>query len=292
VTAFQGTTVVYQSGQVPIGAPGFDAQSDPDLWLLRDCIFDTQGKQVDMFWQARWSRRTTRDARRRRAARCDAPETFPRRNQRATPDVRSYMLTLPCVRRVTLGALTASLWIGPFACSSGSGATGDGDGGGAMSSPDAVADVATASDAPASDDGGPAACASLGYHADTFASGLKKAGTAGIFTFVLVSADPSPPNDPQFNTWTIQVLDSTGAPVSGASVSLPNTDVALGWTFQKNPWMPNMGHGSSVVNTVTNSGDGTATVKVYFNMTGLWQTFVVAQSGSQTDSATFSFCLP
>jgi hypothetical protein len=52
VTAFQGSTVVYESGKVPLGAPGFDAGSDPDLWLMRDCIFDTQGKPVDMFWQA------------------------------------------------------------------------------------------------------------------------------------------------------------------------------------------------------------------------------------------------
>jgi hypothetical protein len=27
-------------------------QDDPDLWLLRDCMFDATGKQVDMFWQA------------------------------------------------------------------------------------------------------------------------------------------------------------------------------------------------------------------------------------------------
>ena len=25
---------------------------DPDLWLVRDCIFDGSGAPVDMFWQA------------------------------------------------------------------------------------------------------------------------------------------------------------------------------------------------------------------------------------------------
>jgi hypothetical protein len=52
VVAYQGPDVIYHSGGVPYGAPGFDLQSDPDMWLLRDCIFDPQGKQVDMFWQA------------------------------------------------------------------------------------------------------------------------------------------------------------------------------------------------------------------------------------------------
>ncbi len=52
VVAYEGTTIVYQSGAVPLGAPTFDAQKDPDMWLLRDCIFDTQGSQVHMFWQA------------------------------------------------------------------------------------------------------------------------------------------------------------------------------------------------------------------------------------------------
>jgi hypothetical protein len=52
VVAYRGTDVIYQSGVVPFGDPAFDAGADPDLWLLRDCIFDTQGNQVHMFWQA------------------------------------------------------------------------------------------------------------------------------------------------------------------------------------------------------------------------------------------------
>jgi hypothetical protein len=28
------------------------ANPDPDLWLLRDCIFDDKGAEVHMFWQA------------------------------------------------------------------------------------------------------------------------------------------------------------------------------------------------------------------------------------------------
>jgi hypothetical protein len=52
VVASKGGTVVYQSGVVPDGTPVVSVQNDPDLWLLRDCMFDGNGEQVDMFWQA------------------------------------------------------------------------------------------------------------------------------------------------------------------------------------------------------------------------------------------------
>jgi hypothetical protein len=43
--------VLYQSGVVPAGQPVTGLQ-DPDLWLIRDCIFDGQGNEVHMFWEA------------------------------------------------------------------------------------------------------------------------------------------------------------------------------------------------------------------------------------------------
>ncbi len=52
VVAYKGASVIYQSGVVPFGSPAFDAAKDPDLWLMRDCMFDPSGAQVDMFWQA------------------------------------------------------------------------------------------------------------------------------------------------------------------------------------------------------------------------------------------------
>ncbi|MGH7436703.1 MAG: multiheme c-type cytochrome, partial [Polyangiaceae bacterium] len=52
VVAYKGGSVVYQSGVVPFGNPAFDAGADPDLWVMRDCIFDPQGAEVNMFWQA------------------------------------------------------------------------------------------------------------------------------------------------------------------------------------------------------------------------------------------------
>jgi hypothetical protein len=52
VVAYQGAQVVYQSGTIPFGTAAFDAGADPDFWLMRDCIFDSQGDEVHMFWQA------------------------------------------------------------------------------------------------------------------------------------------------------------------------------------------------------------------------------------------------
>jgi hypothetical protein len=43
--------VIYKSGVVPDGMSVTSIQ-DPDLWLLRDCMFDAQSKPVVNFWEA------------------------------------------------------------------------------------------------------------------------------------------------------------------------------------------------------------------------------------------------
>ncbi len=54
VIAYNQGNVVYQSGVVPAGSPvtSLTAAADPDLWLIRDCMFGEDGGPVDMFWQA------------------------------------------------------------------------------------------------------------------------------------------------------------------------------------------------------------------------------------------------
>jgi hypothetical protein len=52
VIAYKAGTVIYSSGVVPMGTPVTEVKSDPDLWLIRDCMFDDAGTQVSMFWQA------------------------------------------------------------------------------------------------------------------------------------------------------------------------------------------------------------------------------------------------
>ena len=132
-------------------------------------------------------------------------------------------------------------------------------------------------------------CNNHGMEVDTYYPGISKAGTSGDFTFILVSADPTPPSDPRENTWTFKVVDKSGQPVKDATLSLPTTPQ---WTFPQNPWMPFMRHGAPVPLTVKSNGDGTGTVTIDFNMSQYWQTHICAQSGSTTDCATFSFCLP
>jgi hypothetical protein len=49
--AFSGDQVLYESGAVADDASIVDAK-DPDVWLIRDCMFDANDAQVSMFWNA------------------------------------------------------------------------------------------------------------------------------------------------------------------------------------------------------------------------------------------------
>jgi hypothetical protein len=57
LTAYQGGNVIYASGNadaigtIPSALP-LEGSPDPDLWLIRDCIYDGSGAEVQMFWQA------------------------------------------------------------------------------------------------------------------------------------------------------------------------------------------------------------------------------------------------
>ena len=58
LTAYKAGAVVYASGNTeaagsfPSALPLEESSPDPDLWLIRDCLYDAGGTQVDMFWQA------------------------------------------------------------------------------------------------------------------------------------------------------------------------------------------------------------------------------------------------
>ncbi len=216
--------------------------------------------------------------------------------------------TLTCSTAAAVAA--ACVWLGAAGCSAASAdakspaqSSSDADG-----STVAPADAVTAS-ADAADDDADAgsSCQTGGLPTDTYAPNLKKigrpasgdpqgdAGSSGALTFVLESDEvadaASGPLEPYTNSFTLQLLDSTGQPVKDATVTLPSNDQALGWPFSKNPWMPLHQHGSSIISTVTNNGDGTYAISTYFFMPGLWQIYLVAQTASVTDSAEYSFCL-
>lgn len=46
-----GNNVLYQSGSIADGV-GSVTSTDPDLWMMRDCMFDGADKEVHMFWEA------------------------------------------------------------------------------------------------------------------------------------------------------------------------------------------------------------------------------------------------
>jgi hypothetical protein len=113
--------------------------------------------------------------------------------------------------------------------------------------------------------------------AEVYAAGMKQSGDGSKLSFVLVSSDPGPPLRGT-NTWKVKVLDTAGQPVTGATLTVT-------------PFMPEHGHGSQVVPTVTAEGDQYEITNLYLFMPGLWQITVKAVSGGTTDSAAFTFCV-
>jgi hypothetical protein len=118
---------------------------------------------------------------------------------------------------------------------------------------------------------------------DIYAADMHKPGLSGQLQFVLVGSDPGPPIVGT-NTWTVQVLDGGGKPVTGATFTwLPG---------DKSVWMPEHGHGSTAQPQVTANADGTYTITpLYFFMAGLWQVTLQVQAGTMTDSVVYSFCV-
>ncbi|MFT3838245.1 MAG: FixH family protein [Myxococcaceae bacterium] len=80
------------------------------------------------------------------------------------------------------------------------------------------------------------------------------------------------------NTWQLKVLDTAGQPVTGATLTVT-------------PFMPEHGHGSQVVPTITADGDQYKITNLYLFMPGLWKVTVQAMNGATTDSAAFTFCV-
>jgi hypothetical protein len=211
------------------------------------------------------------------------------------------------MRGVALGIVTVWGSAGGVACVNSTGAASPRDEGGvgnnvSTSNPDGSPNE----DAPSADDA--PQCQSGSYHVDTYAPPITKVGSpasgnqddaaSSHLTFILesdvVMGVASSPADPFTNLFTLKLIDSSGQPVKDATVTLPTNDTALGWPFQKNPWMPQHMHGASIVPTVTNNQDGTYGISVYFFMPGLWQVYLVAQTtgaNAVTDSAMYSFCL-
>jgi hypothetical protein len=59
------------------------------------------------------------------------------------------------------------------------------------------------------------------------------------------------------------------------------------------PFMPDMGHGTSITPSMTANADGTYTVQpLYLFMAGVWSvTFTTVPASGPSDSAVFFFCV-
>jgi hypothetical protein len=138
------------------------------------------------------------------------------------------------------------------------------------------------------DDTGPASDAEIGCTGDSgteeFTSNLTHRGDSGSLSFVIAGANFTPPAVDN-NTWTLKILDASGQPVKDAVLTLPPG------SGHSDPWMPLHTHGALAAKAVNNN-DGTYTVApLYFFMGGVWSTYIQAQTGSVTDSTTFTFCV-
>jgi hypothetical protein len=132
-------------------------------------------------------------------------------------------------------------------------------------------------------DGGTACTAStpaLDAKLETYNPGMAQWGSSKVFQFGLLDSSPAPVSAGTSLTWTLQITDASGKPVTGA-------------TFTKiHPWMPVHNHGTSEVMVTAGSKPGTYVLQpLYFYMPGVWETDITAQTGSQTDSTSYFFCM-
>ena len=143
-----------------------------------------------------------------------------------------------------------------------------------------VSACSSSSSGDAVDASAPAALCATDSRAQTYASGMEQKGSAGTFEIKLLSITPAPAFKGN-NAWTIQVVDTSGAPVSGATIKV-------------NPFMPDHGHGSSITPQIAPGSDpGTYDITLLnLFMPGIWTvTIVVTSSSGVSDQSVFTFCI-
>ena len=130
----------------------------------------------------------------------------------------------------------------------------------------------------------PASACAGDPRAQTYAAGMEQPGLAGNVRVRLVTASPAPPAK-GLNAWTLQVVDAGGAPVVGAVVTVK-------------PFMPDHGHGSSLVPsaTPTDAAGRSSVTGLELFMAGVWEVSILvalpADAGvSATDTAKLTFCV-
>jgi YtkA-like len=113
-----------------------------------------------------------------------------------------------------------------------------------------------------------------------YSSGLTQTSMDGTVKATFSSANPAPPAKGE-NDWTVTLMDAHGSPMSGAALTVK-------------PWMPDHGHGSSVVPTITpGSAAGSYQLEnLDLFMPGIWQvTLTITPTGGTVETVVFSFCI-
>jgi hypothetical protein len=118
--------------------------------------------------------------------------------------------------------------------------------------------------------------------APPYSAGERFPSVSGAFTGVLVQSVPAPPARDS-NSWTVQIVDGTGAPQDGlAMTATPN--------------MPDHNHPVTVKPLVTPANDGTGTYKldpVYLFMPGYWEVKLSVQPATgPKDTIVLKVCIP
>jgi hypothetical protein len=126
-----------------------------------------------------------------------------------------------------------------------------------------------------------AANAAIGCTADArafdYEPGLEQPGESGLLSFRLVSAEPAPPAKGQ-NSWLLELFDGDGAGVGAAEI-------------EATPFMPDHGHGSTQIPSVSVADESYDLSPIVFFMPGLWRVRLDAQTDLGDDAAEFFFCI-
>jgi hypothetical protein len=112
-----------------------------------------------------------------------------------------------------------------------------------------------------------------------YAPNMSVTSASGALDFILVDSNPAPPAS-ETNVWTMRITNSAGVSQPGVAATVL-------------PFMPDMGHGTSITPSMAANADGTYTVQpLYLFMAGVWTvTFTTVPASGPSDSAVFFFCV-
>ncbi len=114
---------------------------------------------------------------------------------------------------------------------------------------------------------------------EAYSDGVSETSLSGNVSATLLSAEPAPPAR-GINVWKLHVTDASGAAISDAPLSV-------------SPFMPDHGHGSPSVPSVSAETDGDYEIDdLNLFMPGVWRvTISGALSTDPNDDVVFHFCV-